>query len=196
LASESSVAVGDKAVWVLDAGSPTQLVTVDPRTNRVVRTVPAPTGAVALRAGFGALWATVGGPSGALARLDPTTGKVLATVPVGPGSSFLALGAGSVWGLNQDDGTVARVDAASNRVVATIKVSDQAVDGGDIAASDQAVWARVSDVLAVKIDPTNNRVVQRVGDAEGSGSVAIDGDAVWISAHDVTSIWRVPAGLS
>jgi hypothetical protein len=38
------------------------------------------------------------------------TEKVIASVPVGPAPRFLAAGLGSVWVLNQDDGSVSRID--------------------------------------------------------------------------------------
>ena len=34
-------------------------------------------------------------------------------------------------------------------------------------------------------------VVARYGPPSGSGSVAADEDAVWVSAHDVTTVWRL-----
>jgi hypothetical protein len=43
-----------------------------------------------------------------------------------------------------------------------------------------------------RIDPETNRVVERYGPAVGSGSVAADDDAVWVTAHDVRKIWRLP----
>jgi YVTN family beta-propeller protein len=167
------------------------LIVVDPSSNKVLRIFPAPENAAAVRAGLGGVWVTTNNP-GSLVRLDPGTGKVIATIPVGEGARFLALSSKAVWVMNQQDGTVSRVDPASNGVVATIKVSSAAIDGGDIAASDRAVWVRVSDVLAAKIDPQTNKVIDRLGPPAGSGSVAIAEDSVWITAHDVTSLWRVP----
>jgi hypothetical protein len=54
----------------------------------------------------------------------------------------------------------------------------------------------VTDVLVAQIDPESNLVVARYGPASGSGGVAADDDAVWISAHDVTTIWRIPIDRS
>jgi virginiamycin B lyase len=189
-AEESSVGAGEGGVWVLSRGVPQHLIVVDPSSNKVLRIFPAPENAAALRVGLGGVWVTTN--SGNLVRLDPGTGMVIATIPVGEGARFLALSSKAVWVMNQQDGTVSRVDPASNGVVATIKVSSAAIDGGDIAASDRAVWVRVSDVLAAKIDPQTNKVIDRLGPPAGSGSVAIAEDSVWITAHDVTSLWRVP----
>ena len=188
LYSESSVAAGEGAVWALADGL--KLIKVDPRTN-TASSHTAPAGATAVRAGAGALWVTSFG-TGTLLRVDPATLEVTATIPVGSGPRFLALGEGGVWVLNQTDGTVSRVDPATDEVVATIPVAEGRVTGGDIAVGGGAVWARVSDSLVAEIDPATNTVVHRYGPADGSGSVAADDSAVWISAHDSNSVWRLP----
>jgi YVTN family beta-propeller protein len=192
LPAESSVAAGEGAVWLLTSGSPRQLLAVDPATNTVTRTLPAPDGAKAVRAGLGAVWVSVSAP-GQVVRLDPASGQAVATVPVGRGASFLAVGPDAVWVINASDATVSRLDPATNAVTATIKVSSGGISGGDIAASADAVWVRViDDALAVRIDPRSNAVVDRLGPPAGSGGVAIAESAVWITAHDRQSIWRLP----
>lgn len=117
----------------------------------------------------------------------------MARIAVGAGPRFLAVGEGGIWVLNQFDGTVSRVDPGTNTVTATITVSDAAVEGGDIAAGGGSVWARVSDSLVARIDPGTNKVVARYGPSAGSGSVAADHEAAWVSAHDINAIWRLPA---
>src|SRR3954454_13293023 len=192
LAAESSVGAGEGAVWLLTTGSPRQLLAVDPGSNTVARTLPAPEGAKAVRAGLGAVWVSVAAP-GQVVRLDPASGRIVATVAVGQDASFLAVGPDAVWVISATDGTVSRVDAATNTVTATIKVSSGAISGGDIAASEDAVWVRVTDdALAVRIDPQANAVVDRLGPPAGSGGVAIADASVWITAHDRQSIWRLP----
>ena len=42
------------------------------------------------------------------------------------------------------------------------------------------------------IDPQANAVVDRLGPLAGSGGIAITDTSVWITAHDVQSIWRLP----
>ena len=192
LPAESSVGAGEGAVWLLTSGGPRQLLAVDPGTNAVARTLPAPEGAKAVRAGLGAVWVSVS-TLGQVVRLDPASGQVVATVAVGRGASFLSLGPDALWVINASDGTVSRLDPATNSVTATIKVSSGGISGGDIAASSDAVWVRVTDdALAVRIDPRTNAVVDRLGPATGSGGVAIADASVWITAHDSQkAIWRL-----
>ncbi len=144
-------------------------------------------------------WVTVAGDSawvanGQLIRVDPATGEELAEIDVAPTSIFLAVGEGGVWTLGADTAEVTHVDPVTDTVVATIPVGDGTVSGGDIAVGGGYVWARVSDSLVAQIDPATDQVVARFGPPAGSGSVAADDDAVWISAHDVDTVWRLPLG--
>jgi virginiamycin B lyase len=191
LQNESSVAAGEGGVWVLTSVIKTQLVKIDPDSNSVVTTVAAPAGATAIRAGLGGLWVTAA-DNGTLTRLDPVDLSVAAEIDVGAGARFLAVGEGAVWVLASDAGNVVRVDPATNKAVATIRVSNGPVTGGDIAVGGGSVWARVTDELAVRIDPVGNTVVERYGPAVGSGGVAADDRAAWLSAHDEQTVWRLP----
>jgi streptogramin lyase len=104
---------------------------------------------------------------------------------------FLAVGEGAVWTLNQGNGSVSRIEPTTGRVSATIAA--RAVgEGGDIAAGGGWVWVRGSEVLLVRIDPRTNTVVQVYGPPSGSGAVTVGSDAVWLSAHDVSTVWRLP----
>jgi streptogramin lyase len=93
--------------------------------------------------------------------------------------------------MDQASGTVTRVDAAG-RVVATIQVSDRPIEGGDIAVGGGSVWVRTEQDLVVRIDPRTNLADARFGPPSGSGSVVADDTALWVSAHDVASVWRLP----
>ena len=148
-----------------------------------------------MRAGEGAVWVT--NPTKSLVqKIDPETNRVVATTPVGPTPRFLAVGEGGVWTLNQADGSVTRLDPATGEVAATIP-ADVAGGGGDITTGGGAVWARGSGYLLTRIDPKTNEVVGRYGPSSGSGAVIVAPGAVWISAHDVGMVWRIPiAGTS
>ena len=190
LQEESSIAVGAGGVWLLS--TPGALVQIDPSTSTVARIATAPRGASAIRASKDALWVTVHADNVVL-KLDPRSLKTLATIPVGRGPQFLAIGAGSVWTLDQDGGTVTRVDLATSKTVRTVKVDDGPVDGGDIAVGGGFVWARVTNGLVTKVDPSTVTVAARYSPfVLGSGSVAADGTAAWITAHDSDSVFRLP----
>jgi hypothetical protein len=149
-----SIAFGQGAVWILQSGAITRL---DPVTAHVTGRVRLPGYQVAqLVAGNGGVWATMRLEDGAnaLVRVDPRTLRVRQTVsaPVGPSSStltHLAIGAGAVWWSGSDAGTVWRVDPASGRIVATIRVTRALTTFADsvplgIATGAGAVWVTVT----------------------------------------------------
>lgn len=188
---ELSVAVGAGSVWVLSdrAGI---LSRVDPNTNQVAVRISVAPNSFAAVFGFGSVWITNTGTrtdsAGAVQRIDPATNRVVATIPVGPTPRFLAAGEGGVWTLNQRDGTVSRIDPATNKVVATI-AADVAGGGGDIAAGAGRVWVRAGKTLLSSIDPATNKVVERFGPPAGSGAVRVVNDLVWVTAHDIQTVW-------
>lgn len=191
IAEESSIAASDEFAWVMSAGNDRQIAQISVADNSIVATFAAPSGASAMRFLAGSLWVSDDVGS-AVHRIDPTTGEEQALIEVDAGARFLAVGEDHVWVMNNRAGTVTSIDPASNTVTATIVASTSPVNGGDIAVGGGFVWARVSEVLVAQIDPSTNTVVARFGPSAGSGSVAADDDAVWISAHEVLKVWRVP----
>jgi hypothetical protein len=146
----------------------------------------------AMDVGFDSLWAAVCHPTSAsVLRIDPSSGEVQARIPL-PDLQILeegsiASGEGSVWVVTAPPRhRLVRIDPKSNKVVVARTVV-LAVGGG-------FVWARVTDALVAKIDPASNTVVARYGPSGGSGSVAADDTAVWISAHDLDLVYRLPLG--
>jgi YVTN family beta-propeller protein len=188
---ELSLAVGAGSVWLLtDQGG--VLSRVDPQTNRVSAQIKVAPYSYAAVFGFGTVWITNTGTAdsgnGFVQRINPSTNRVVATIPVGPTPHFLAAGEGGVWTLNQGDGSVSRIDPLSNTVVATVAAGVEG-PGGDIATGAGAVWVRAEKVLLSVIRPATNRVVERLGPPAGSGAVRVAGNYIWVTAHDIQTIW-------
>jgi hypothetical protein len=53
------------------------------------------------------------------------------------------------------------------------------------------VWPRGTSTLT-RIDPRTNTVVERYGPSWGSGADIVGDCAVWVSARDVETVWRLP----
>ncbi len=110
---------------------------------------------------------------------------VLAAVDVGPGpAGRLAYGAGALWVVG-DSGTLARVDPATNRVAATIRVAGGEAAARAVVAGADAVWVAVaSPGMLVRVDPATNRTTAtvRLGRPllDPVGVAATDG-AVWVT---------------
>jgi len=188
---EGSVGIGAGSVWVVVNRPERAVVQIDPERNRIVSVHKVPPGVVGARGDRVRIWLT-DADKGELLRIDPQTARVVARTKVGTGARFFAVGEGAVWVQNNDDATVSRVDPRTGGVKATITVDTRPIEGGDLAVGGGFVWARVTGSLVSQIDPTTNTVVGRLGEAHGSGSVAADADAVWITAHDFDLVYRLP----
>lgn len=192
---ELSVATGAGSVWLL-SDSAGVLSRVDPATNKVIARITVQPHSFAAVFGFGSVWISTTGRKGAVGagsvqRIDPATNRVIATIPVGPTPRFLAAGADGVWTLNQGDGTVSRIDPATNALVATIQTGVPG-GGGDIATGAGRVWVRAKTIMLQVIDPARNVVIERYGPAAGSGAVRANERNVWVTAHDIHTVWVLP----
>jgi hypothetical protein len=195
--SVSNVAVADDVVWVLAFGASDEatLVAVDPVTNSVIRSLPAPKGATNIAVGFGSLWVLPA--NGRLARVDPTDGRQLAVVPLAsPGNYQIRAGTDAMWvgDLIRGVDSVVRIDPASNTIVATVPLLEVASFywWSDLAFAEGYLWTSSKQGLLVKIDTVTNRVVARYGDTPGGGAVASTKDAVWFSSRNENKLYRLP----
>ena len=192
LDGEGSIGAGEGGVWLATDGpgcTGCRVARVDPRTMKVIGKVTVQPGAATVRTGHGAVWVT--NPSKDLVeQIDPKTEKVVRSIKTGKGPRFFDVGEGAVWTLNQIDGSVTRIDPATGK--ATNVAAGVPGEGGDLTVGGGSVWARGSDKLLARIDPKRNQVVERYGPSSGSGAVIVGAGAVWISAHDVDTVWRLP----
>jgi len=128
---------------------------------------------------------------------------VQARIPVVGGPVAVTVGAGEVWVANQDAGTVSRIDAASNRVVATVRGGVPAPRrtgcGANlcnprivITAGAGAVWVGAGS-STVRIDPTSNRVTATWPFGPGGGDLLAAQGALWVSQNDGTVLRVDPA---
>jgi virginiamycin B lyase len=191
---EGSIGVGAGAVWLVTDGpdcTACRVSRVDPGTMEVTTEIPVRIGAASVRVGAGSVW--VSNPvEDVVQRIDPDTRNVVRTIKTGRGPRFLDVGEGAAWTLDQVDGTVTRIDADTNR---TVRIAARVRgEGGDLTVGGGSVWARGSDKLLTRIDPKRRKVVARYGPSSGSGAVIVGGGAVWISAHDVNTVWRLRLG--
>ena len=190
---ESSIGAGEGAVWAIIDGSgcsSCRVARIDPKTLRVTNRYPVAAGASAIRAGLGGVWITYFADN-SVVRLDSLTGRTVATIPVAAGPRFFDIGIGAVWVMAQSTGALCRIDPADNYKVSCTVIDPAGVDGGDLTVGDGYVWFRGTQELVAQIDPSG-RVVRLIGTGEGSGSASAGSGQLWISAHDVATLYRVP----
>jgi branched-chain amino acid transport system substrate-binding protein len=207
----SRVAVGNGAIWVVDADDRT-ISRIDSAT-RAVRTFSTSATPSDVAVSDSAVWignaptdprssAAVDWLPASISRLDPESGRVVDTVKlrpapgghlpnVFPGVSVqhIAVSADGVWVINRDL-SVTRIDPASNRKVAQI----DDVKAVNIAVGDGQVWAAEEEGL-VEIDPGTNEVARRIPmDTGFLSSLAVGGGAVWVADPEGGTVWRVDTG--
>ena len=182
---------GAGSLWV-GAWRDGEVVRIDPRSNRVVARFPAggpnPAG---LAVDAATIW-VVHPDTDEVARLDPGTGRVVARIRLdplpfefAPGDrrfvpSLVAVGAGAGW-VGTSRGAVARIDAASNRVVAVIKLARQGAEG--IAVAGRIVWVAQGGHGLARIDAATNRLLGTVRLDVQADRVAADGGTIWVGGR-------------
>jgi virginiamycin B lyase len=174
-------------VWV-EHPSDRSVVGVDPRTNRVVaRVALGPAGSGLGAVGDGSLWLTHR-RQGTLTRVEGATGRVVATIGVpGAGSApegmMVAVGAGAVWvAYRFGDQVVVRIDPATNRVAATIRLPNLPTG---IAVGGRAVMVLTQESgVAYQIDPATNRVVASLPVCVEGNGLAYGRGAFWVGCGE------------
>jgi YVTN family beta-propeller protein len=197
--SPTRIAVGENAIWVLNADDRT-IVQIDPASQRPVRTFTAARAPTDVAVGFGSVW-VAGSDLVEIVRVDPHSGAVserlalspLATSvsPVSPGV-HLATGFGSVWvsaPIRPRDAFLARIDPDSTRVSAKLT----RVYAGPVAVGADAVWM-VKWGAVTHVDPSTNSRAQRSYEVALDGQIAADDRFVWIADELGESVWQLDAG--
>lgn len=205
----STIAVGEGAVWVLNADDRT-LSKIDPETKEA-RTFGIEGTPTDLAVGEGAVWvgtgAATGGALGALytarvSRFDPDSTARIGEpelLPTGgntqadrvPGASRLAVGAGALWAINPD-GNVSRINASTGRLDALIPVEA----GRALAAGREEVWVLgASERDVIEIEPRTNRVGQTISlPVEELWGLAVGAGSVWATDLQTGILWRIRPG--
>jgi virginiamycin B lyase len=182
---------GAGSLWV-GAWRDQKVVRIDPRANRVAARFPAggpnPAG---LAVDAATIW--VAQPdTDEVVRLDPGTGRVVARIRLGPlpflfapgdrhfRPSLVAVGAGAGW-VGTGRGAVARIDPASNRVVAVIRLARQGAEG--IAVAGRIVWVAQGGRGLARIDAATNRLLGMVRLDLQADRVAADGGTIWVGGR-------------
>lgn len=131
---------------------------------------------------------------GTLNRIDIKTAKLVATIPTGlpklnKAELQLAAGAGSVWIASHEKGEIARVDTATNAVVAKVAVDPET---SYLTFGFGSVWAVCLGQNTVqRIDPATNTVSKRTTLGKAPGFLAAGEGGVWIQEQGDGTLVKV-----
>jgi streptogramin lyase len=149
----------DNQLWGSTIGG-TRVFRLDPRTNRVAGpAITLPHEPHKLATGMDAVWATHGhGSEGAaVTRLDPQNGQVVTTVTVNSNAdaavSGIAILRDAVWATTWKEGTISRIDPATNQITATS--SRITFEINEFMAAEGSLWATDgTDGHLLRIEPS------------------------------------------
>lgn len=195
--SLATVAATDDAIWVVSFGDKgSKLIKVDPASNTVVGSIPAPASAANVIYADGSFW--VLSSQGPLQRIDPADGHVQASFPMqAEWNTTLRAGLGSIWTNDVIDGvdTIVRIDPVSNTVQASIPngPAQDFLVREDVAFAGGFAWSSSGEALLFKIDPTTNTIVARYGAASGGAGLTADDNAVWFTNWAGHTLYKIPA---
>lgn len=129
----------------------------------------------------------------AVHRIDSRTGREVAVVRTGlaspDGETNVVAGDGSIWVPSDASGKIARLDPATNQVIASVPV-----DPGThyLAFGFGSLWAVSSSRQSLQqIDPRTNTVVARTGLGRGPGFLAAGEGAVWVQEQIDGTVARI-----
>jgi virginiamycin B lyase len=184
---------GAGGLWV-GAWRDREVVRVDPRSNRVAARFPVGgRDPVGLAVDASTIW--VAHPdTDEVVRLDLGTGRAVAGIRLGPlpfevapgdrrfQPSLVAVGAGAGWVATRR-GAVARVDAASNRVVAVIRLPHPSPAG--IVVAGRIVWVAQGGHGLARIDAASNRLLGTIRLGLRADRIATDGATIWVGGRSL-----------
>ena len=213
----SSLAVSAGAVWALNSDDQTVTrIDLAIHTEHTYGTAGIP---VDLAAGDGSVWvvnaASTGVPTPypgvptpfpeatSVSRLDPASALTLAPIPLPrvtasapPGSYQIAIGPQGVWVIDAD-GSVSRIDPASNKMVQTV----HDVNVSAIASGPEGTWAieqNTSTGSVVQLTADRGAVrhvrIPAVQLATSLSSIAVGAGAVWVTDPQSGLLWRIDPG--
>jgi len=181
------LAVDGEAVWVTNAG---RVEKWSPAGLQASAKVPRPCGAMAIAAG--SLW-VANCAGGDVWRINLKTAAIEAKIATGlanlKGETNVVAGAGAVWVPSDAKGKVARIDPATNKVVAAVTVVPET---WYLAYGFKAVWAVSSEgKLLQKINPKTNTVTGTTPLGDTPGFLAAGVGGVWVQEQGDGTVAKV-----
>lgn len=184
-----TIASDGTSIWIFTASG--DLVRIDPLTNTVAATVQMrrPTNAFQSLAGNETgLWVTDFTAREVL-RFDPVTLASVTAINPGAAPKGVLVKDGAVWIANLRGGSVARIDPATNKVVATVAVGPTGTSGPNwLAEGLGSIWVGIPNAgIVSRISETTNKVEATIpvtSPASPCGGMATGTSAVWITSCD------------
>jgi YVTN family beta-propeller protein len=187
--------VGFGSVWLSKSESDVVL-RIDPATSIVVATIPVgPDSELGIGIGLGSVW-VADTKERSLRQIDPATNKVVHTFAIKiseePEGS-IGVGAGSVWLLTNEDGTnsgtLSRLDPATGKVIANIKVKPKSYA---VVVADHSAWiSNSADSSVMRVDTLTNKVVADIPVHPSPRFLAAGEGSIWVLSQGDGTLTRI-----
>jgi DNA-binding beta-propeller fold protein YncE len=165
-----------------------------------------------------ALLQSCSAPSGSTTGSTSVRGPIKAVIKVGTRPGIPAIANGALWVPNTGDGTVSKIDPGTDRVVATLKIGDQAAfykrecEGkgsvhsfmvtsfhvrdcdlpSALAGGAGSLWVAKNDDRAVwRIQPSSGRVLARISVGLVPFDMAGNDKGIWVSGYWTDQLVRI-----
>jgi streptogramin lyase len=186
----NGVAANAVGVWATDWTSQ-ELVRVNPTKLKVAARIPAGLAPKGILANADGVW-VADTHGGTVLPIDVTRNRAGTGIKVAElgtsGPNWFGSGQGSIWVDVPNNGTIARIDARTNRVTATVAATNAFVPCGGIAVDVEAAWVSEcsSGTRVARLDPTSNTMVAAI-ELGGFGDPMLINGRLWISVDTGTS---------
>jgi DNA-binding SARP family transcriptional activator/streptogramin lyase len=173
------LAVGGGSLWVVDRLA-NAVTRIDLAQRRVAETIRVGLDPLDATFGYGALW-VANQDSGTVSVIRPGAAKPIRVGAI-PSPDGISAGAGGIWVAAYGVHAVYRIDPDTHAIVARIDLGTPTDFLFGVTAGVHGVWA-FEHHHVVRIDPANDRVVDRIRFPRGTEpkAVAFTPDGVWIS---------------
>ncbi|HEV2348554.1 MAG TPA: hypothetical protein VG028_01785 [Terriglobia bacterium] len=187
------VLVTDNAVWVAST-KPDSVQRIDPATDRVVSKILLPGEACSgLASGFGSIWVPLCGKRSSLVRVDVLKNKISATLSFGPAGpeQGITVSDDSAWIVTDKNGTLARIDAATNKMRQKISIPPGSYNP---LYSDGVVWVTGFDSnVLTAVDAATGTVLASIPVGPQPRFLTAGGGSIWTLNQGDGTVSRVDA---
>ena len=181
------LAVDGKTVWATNSG---RVERWSRKGKRAEVPMAHPCGAMVIA--FRSLW-VADCKDLTLTRIDLDTAKITAVIATGianpKGELNVVAGAGSIWVASDAKGVIARVDPATNAVIASVPTTP---DSYYLTFGTGALWAVSGTQQSLqKIDPVTNSVVATTALGREPGFLAAGEGSIWVQEQGDGTVARI-----